>query len=154
MGDDDRQGMVLSASDQVRELFDQQRLAVLATPETHRPYLSLMAFAASSDLTTLVVATSKRTRKYHNLVVDGRVSLLMDNRSNRAVDFHAAFSVTALGTAEEVPPEERPSFRELFLAKHPHLSDFVDHPDSALIRIRIETYIVVSRFQEVLEFSV
>jgi general stress protein 26 len=153
MSDDDRQGMVFSSRNQVRELFDRQRLAVLATPEIHRPYLSLMAFAATPDLTTLVVATSKKTRKYHNLMADGRVSLLMDNRSNRALDFQEAFSVTALGTAEEVSPGERPPFRELFLAKHPHFSGFVDDPDSALIKIKIENYIVVSRFQEVLEFQ-
>jgi hypothetical protein len=50
--------MVFGSTNQVRELFDQQRLAVWATPETHRPYLSLVAFAATPDLTTLVVATS------------------------------------------------------------------------------------------------
>ncbi len=154
MSDDNRQGRVFNAKNQVRELFARQRLAVLATPEIHRPYLSLMAFAATPDLKTLVVATSKITRKYHNLMADGRVSLLMDNRSNRAVDFQEAFSVTALGAAEEVSPEERPAFRKLFLSKHPHLSAFVDAPDSALIKIRTENYIVVSQFQEVLEFQV
>jgi general stress protein 26 len=154
VSDNNRQGVVLGAKNRVRELFDRQRLAVLATPEARRPYLSLMAFAATPDLTTLVVATSKKTRKYDNLMADGRVSLLMDNRSNQAVDFQEAFSVTALGAAEEVSPEERPAFRKLFLSKHPHLSDFVDDPDSALIKVKIENYIVVSRFQEVLEFQV
>ena len=50
--------MVFGSTNQVRELFDPQRLAVLATPETRRPYLSLMAFAATPDLSALVVATS------------------------------------------------------------------------------------------------
>ena len=58
LSDDDRRGMVFGSTNQVRELFDPQRPGVLATPETHRPYLSLMAFAATPDLTTLVVATS------------------------------------------------------------------------------------------------
>jgi hypothetical protein len=58
MSDKDLQRTVFSSRDQVRELFDRQRLAVLATPETHRPYLRLMAFAATPDLTTLVVAPS------------------------------------------------------------------------------------------------
>jgi heme iron utilization protein len=154
VSDDNLQARVLNSKNQVRELFARQGLAVLATAEVQRPYLSLMAFAATPDLTTLVVTTSQKTRKYHNLMADGRVSLLMDNRSNRAVDFQEAFSVSALGTAQEVSPEERPSFRKLFLAKHPHLSAFVDAPDSALIKIKITNYIVVSRFQEVLEFQV
>ena len=34
MSDDDRQGMVFGSRNRVRELFDRQRLAVLATPET------------------------------------------------------------------------------------------------------------------------
>jgi hypothetical protein len=50
--------MVFSSKNRAREFFDRQRLAVLATPETHHPYLSLMAIAATPDLTTLVVATS------------------------------------------------------------------------------------------------
>jgi nitroimidazol reductase NimA-like FMN-containing flavoprotein (pyridoxamine 5'-phosphate oxidase superfamily) len=154
MSDDDRQGMVFSSNSRVRELCDQQPLAVMATSEPHRPLLSLMAFAATPDLKTLVVVTSKKTRKYLNLMTDGRVSLLMDNRSNRPVDFQEACSITALGTAEEVSPEERPPWRELFLAKHPHLSGFVDDSDSALIKIAIERYIVVSRFQDVQEFPV
>ena len=43
-------------------LFDRQRLAVLATPETHthRPYLRLMAFAATPALTILVMAALGR----------------------------------------------------------------------------------------------
>jgi len=58
MSDDNRQRMVFGSRNRVRELFDPQRPGVLATPETHRPYLSRMAFAATPDLTTLVVATS------------------------------------------------------------------------------------------------
>jgi nitroimidazol reductase NimA-like FMN-containing flavoprotein (pyridoxamine 5'-phosphate oxidase superfamily) len=153
MSDNELQAMVFSAKNQVRNLFDQQRLTVLATQETDRPYLSLMAFAATPDLKTLVVVTSKKTRKYHNLIARRRVCLLIDNRSNQAADFQEALSVTALGSAEEVSPEARTPFLKLFVGKHPHLADFAGDPDSALVKIKMETYIVVNRFQEVLEFQ-
>jgi heme iron utilization protein len=39
----------------------------------------------------------------------------------------------------------------LHLAKHPHLKDFVNSPSCALCEVRVRTFFVVTRFQNVLE---
>ena len=46
--------------------------------------------------------------------------------------------------------EEKDVFLSLYLGKHPHLEDFVMSPSCALVRVVINTYVVVSRFQHVM----
>lgn len=138
----------------LQELFKSQRSAALATQQEGQPYLSLMAFAFSPDLTHLIVVTDRHTRKYANLMAESRVALLIDNRSNVPADTEEAMAVTVLGRAAEALPEERQSFLLLFLAKHPHLEAFANSPTSALIKVKVDTYVVVQRFQEVREISI
>jgi len=135
----------------VQELLETQRSAVLATQQAGQPYLSLMAFAVTPDLTTIIVATDRHTRKYVNLVAEHRVALLIDNRSNTPADTREAVAVTVLGQAMEAPPEEREGFLRLFLDRHPQLEDFATSATCALIAVRVSTYIMVQRFGEVQE---
>ena len=136
------------------DLLASQRSAVLATQEDGRPYCSLMAFAAAEDLHNLIIATLRATRKYANLAMEPRVSLLVDNRSNQAADTQAALAVTVMGVATEVDPAARDPLEQIFLAKHPHLEDFVRSPDCAIIRIQVEKYYLVRKFQEVVELAI
>jgi len=144
--------------DQIREilleLFSSQKLGVLGTHQTGQPYGSLVAFAATSDLKNLVFATTRATRKFANLRADSRISMVIDNRSNRVADFRKAVAVTALGRAKEVKGRERKKIAKMFLAKHPHLKEFVDSPTCALVKIRVGVYYVVWRFQNVFEWRV
>jgi nitroimidazol reductase NimA-like FMN-containing flavoprotein (pyridoxamine 5'-phosphate oxidase superfamily) len=138
----------------VQELLRTQRLAVLATlmsDQLGRPYSNLIAFAATADLKEILFATTRATRKFANLTGDPRVSLLMDNRSNQETDFGEASAVTVLGTAGEVLGPERDGCLHLFLKKHPYLEEFVSAPTCALIRVKVEKFIMVTQFQEVRE---
>jgi nitroimidazol reductase NimA-like FMN-containing flavoprotein (pyridoxamine 5'-phosphate oxidase superfamily) len=136
------------------KLLHSQPLAVLATQNQGQPYASLVAFASSDDLKSLYFATTRSTRKYANLSVDSRVAMLVDNRSNKTSDFRWAMAATATGTAEEVDSHERENALDRYLAKHPHLSDFVHSPTCALCKIRVQTFFVVTRFQSVVEVHV
>jgi heme iron utilization protein len=135
----------------VQELLNSQRLAVLSTQMSGRPYSNLIAFAATDDLKEILFATTRATRKFANLTEDPRVSLLIDNRSNQETDFGEASAMTVLGTAREVLGPERDSCRQLFLKKHPYLEEFVSAPTCALIRVKVEKFIMVTQFQEVRE---
>jgi len=135
----------------VRDLLDTQRLAVLSTQMSGRPYSNLIAFAASGDLKDIVFATPRASRKYANLIAEPRVSLLIDNRSNQEADFGQASAVTVLGTAEEVLELDREKYLQFYLQKHPYLEVFVNAPTCAFIRVKVEKFIMVTRFQEVRE---
>lgn len=150
----DREMITAEMQLQLRALMATQRLAVLATQSDEQPYCSLVAFVASADLKHLFFATARHTRKYANLADHSRVALLVDNRSGEETDFHEAMAATVVGEAEEVAEEGLVSARALYLAKHPHLADFVDSPTCALLRVNVQTYYVVTRFQQVVEYHV
>jgi hypothetical protein len=135
----------------LRRLLDSQLLGVLGTHHGGEPYTSLVGFAATDDLASLLFATGKATRKHANLVADARASMLIDNRTNRPVDFTEASAATAVGVVETIDPEQRHDFDRVFLAKHPHLEAFVRSPSCVLLRLRVSVYMVVTRFQHVIE---
>jgi heme iron utilization protein len=138
----------------IRTLFRTQKLAVLSTHSSGQPYASLVAFVVSEDLKHLYFATARTTRKFQNLDADPRVAMLMDSRSNLESDIHGAVAVTATGTACEIAGREKDEGVRLYLTKHPYLQDFVQAESCALIRMSVQTYYLVSRFQQVMELHV
>lgn len=141
---------------EIAELLLSQKLAVLATQSSEgSAYASLIAFAATDDLQKIVFATPKATRKFANIKHNPKVSLLVDNRSNREKDFHDAQAVTVMGTADwiesDTPPNELIS---LYLSNHPYLEEFLHSPSTAFIIISVRSYYLVSRFQEVMELHI
>jgi nitroimidazol reductase NimA-like FMN-containing flavoprotein (pyridoxamine 5'-phosphate oxidase superfamily) len=138
----------------MRELFESQKLAVLGTQNQGQPYANLIAFVASDDLKNLFFVTARATRKYANIEADARVTVLIDSRSNQDSDFSQAAAVTATGTAKEVTGSRRDEVLAVYLAKHPMLEEFVRSPTCALLRVEVQTYYLVRRFQNVMELHV
>ena len=136
---------------QLTGLFSTQKFAVLSTNQQGQPYSNLVAFVSDRDLKTHYFATTRATRKFANISSDSRVSLLMDSRSNRSTDFADAVAVTAVGRTEEVTRDERDPVLDKYLAKHPELKDFVLSPTCALMKVTVDTYFIVNRFQNVQE---
>jgi nitroimidazol reductase NimA-like FMN-containing flavoprotein (pyridoxamine 5'-phosphate oxidase superfamily) len=90
--------------EKISSLLSSQQLAVLSTQREGQPYSSLIAFAFTSDLANIVVASGKSTRKHQNLIQESRVSLLIDHRFNSENDFHAAMAVTVIRKALLIDP--------------------------------------------------
>jgi len=137
----------------IQNLLRTQRLAVLSTLMSGRPYSNLVAFAATEDLKDILFATTRATRKFANVTAEPRVSLLIDNRNNEETDFGETSAVTVLGAAAEVLGPERAQYLKIYLEKHPYLMEFVSAPTCALIKVKVERFIMVTRFQEVREIS-
>ncbi|MFH0916317.1 MAG: pyridoxamine 5'-phosphate oxidase family protein [bacterium] len=136
----------------VKELLASQKFAVLSTESETGPYSSLIAFWAAEDLSHVVFATMRATRKFNYLATHPRVALLFDNRSNRDIDVRQAMAVTATGTARELTEDgARAAASGEFLAKHPHLASFVTSPGCSFVRVDVDTYYVVTHFQSVVE---
>jgi heme iron utilization protein len=133
----------------VRTLLASQRFAVLSTQEKDHPYMNLVAFAETGDLRTILFATTRATRKYGNITAKSGVALLVDNRSNEVADIREAKAVTIIGTACEVSESLRERLDRVYLEKQPHMEEFLSSPTTALIKVDVESYIVVSRFQNV-----
>jgi nitroimidazol reductase NimA-like FMN-containing flavoprotein (pyridoxamine 5'-phosphate oxidase superfamily) len=135
----------------IRELLESQRLAVLSTQGKEQPYSNLVAFGVTPDLQYLIFATTRATRKYENLSKHPPVSILIDNRTNETADFAEAAAVTVLGRASEVQGDERSQLLKTYLNRHPYLESFATSPNCALFAVKVERYIMVTRFQDVRE---
>ncbi len=135
----------------IKQMLDSQRLAVLATQGEGRPYGSLVAFAATEDIKNLLFATTRVTRKYANLLKNRGVTMVIDTRTNQTADFADAAAVTVLGDVEEIADHHQQELAGIYLDKHPYLREFVESPTTALLRVDVKTYIMVSRFQNVQE---
>ena len=134
-------------------MLQSQHLAVLSTTGAGgAPYSNLVSFAALGT-GRLLFATTRATRKYANLTADARVALLVDSRRNEEADFHEALAATALGTAVELTGEEREKGIAAYIVKFPFLEEFARSPSCALFRVTVERYIVVTKFQNVIEVS-
>jgi heme iron utilization protein len=146
----------VESEEQARQLLEEllvsQRFAVLSTQSGAGPYASLIAFWTPEDLSQVVFATMRQTRKFSYLLASPEVALLFDNRSNRDADVQEAMAVTATGTAAELTDESARAFASTrFLAKHPQLTSFIAAPGCALVSVAVDTYYVVTQFQSVVE---
>lgn len=135
----------------IRTLFDSESLAVLSTQKEGHPYASLVAFATTPDMQKILFLTPSFTRKFDNLTASPRVAVLINNSRNRTDDFYSAVAVTALGSAEPLRGEGRGKYLDMFLKRHPHLTEFASAPTTELIGVTVDKYIKVSRFQDVTE---
>jgi nitroimidazol reductase NimA-like FMN-containing flavoprotein (pyridoxamine 5'-phosphate oxidase superfamily) len=135
----------------VQRLFAKQRLACLATSGARQPHTSLVAFAATDDLEAILFATAKSSRKYVCLKANDRVSMLIDDRTNRITDFKKGTAVTVVGRAEELDTDRGNRYLKLYTKRHPYLEEFVESQQSSLFRIEVATYRLVTRFQQVEE---
>ena len=139
---------------QLRELLEDQRLAVISTRTGDQPYSNLICFAATNDLKHILFATTRATRKYANLMKESQIALLVDNRSHGLVDPFRALALTALGKAVELKGTESAQALSIYIARHPHMQEFASSPSTALFRMNVEKYILVRRFQDVMELQV
>jgi len=136
----------------IKSLLESQRFAALATADQAQPYLFLMAFAATDDLGKIVLVTKRDTVKFAHLQSNRCVALLIDNRENRDEDTQEAVAITVIGEAQECGGNEAKNLRDLYLAKHPYLADFAKSSSCAIVQVRVRSYQVVRKFQEVVEW--
>jgi nitroimidazol reductase NimA-like FMN-containing flavoprotein (pyridoxamine 5'-phosphate oxidase superfamily) len=141
-------------AERIGHLLDEQQYGVLCTQGGGQPYGSLVAFASTDDLQSVVFATPVTTRKFRLLSDCDHVALLIDSRARSTEDMMAIEAVTATGRAARVQPgPEFERWANLLTSRHPHLAPFVKAPTSAVFLVTIYRYFHVSRFQEVRQWS-
>ena len=147
----DKQKQVLA---QIKTIFDSQAFAVLSTQREDQPYASLVAFAATNTLDQILFLTPRTTRKYDNLTRNPKVAVLISNHQNNPDDTHKAVCVTATSKAVTVKNKQKSELLHLITERHPHLKSFSTDPATALVCVRVDTFFVVSQFQDVIKIKV
>lgn len=130
-----------------RKLCTQQKFAVVATQNDTEAYTSLVAFSATKDLSCLIFATLRQTRKFTNIKKNPKISMLIDNRENLSSDVKNAISITVVGTAYEIKDDIQ-RFIDILLKKHPYLTEFIQNKNCALIGLSVENFFIARQFQQ------
>lgn len=134
----------------LRRLAAREGFAALATNSAEGPQLSLVAFAVTPDLCEACFATPKNTKKYRNILADGRVALLLDSRGKKGIMGAEALSLS--GRARVVGRgNRRDELAAHILARHPDLEEFLKAPQTAIVSIDLERASHVEHFQVVSE---
>ena len=135
----------------IKELLNRQSLAVLATNAGSSPYTSLVGFLVSQDLKEIYFATLTNTHKYHNIIQNRQISLLIDSRTNKDNDFQDASAITILGSAAAISGTKLPMIKSVYLNKFSYLRDFINNSQCAVVRVAVSKYILVQNFKEAYE---
>lgn len=139
--------------EKIKVVLNTQLFGVLATNGIDYPYCTMVGFASSEDYSEIIFATIRDTRKYKNLNKESRVSILIDTRTNNIIDIQDAVALTVLGNAFEINDDQYKEYQSLLLRKHPYLREFIVTPNCAIIKVIIDKYILVSKFQNVIELE-
>jgi hypothetical protein len=131
-------------------LNKRQKHAVLATDFGGQPYTSLVAFALTPDCSGLIFSTPKKTTKYKNILINSKVSVLIDTRKNSVKSYLESEAITILGTALSFRKGKNlDAMASVLLAKHPELKGFVSSASTALIHVVFDRVIHAGQFQSV-----
>ena len=138
--------------EEIKDLFKSQRFAVVATSNGGHPYTNIVSFSYTDDLKSILFVTKRNTRKYMNINIEPRTSVLVDNRKNSPRDINEACSVTILGNSREVQFDKEQKLKR-FLELHPYMLNFTKDTNCALIEVIANRFIYVRNFQDVLEIE-
>ena len=116
--------------EEMKILAREKNMCVLATLTGSKPYCSLMAYVTNNSCTEIYMVTHRQTRKYQNLIRNPDVSLLIDTRDKSPPS--AARAMTVAGVFQKIKdPTKGKKVRRKLLSAHPHLIEFMGHPESS-----------------------
>jgi nitroimidazol reductase NimA-like FMN-containing flavoprotein (pyridoxamine 5'-phosphate oxidase superfamily) len=128
--------------DEMKKLVKEKNMCVLATIAGNKPYCSLMAYAANENCTEIYMATHRSTQKFRNLIENPAVSLMIDTREAFPRSIAQALTVNGECTLiEDTPKKEQ--VQSKLTAVHPHLKDFVKHPENEILLVRIQSFLLL-----------
>lgn len=127
----------------IGDVFQTNNLAVLATEGNGQPHASLVAITPVDDFVHLIFATYRNTRKYNNLINNGKVAILFENRYINNLNEQKTTALTAFGYANELNKVEYEMAMQTHLLKHPTQDSFLSSTDCAIFRVVVNAYQLV-----------
>jgi nitroimidazol reductase NimA-like FMN-containing flavoprotein (pyridoxamine 5'-phosphate oxidase superfamily) len=129
--------------DRVKAFLKEKDMCVLATTREGRPHCSLMAYVTDEAAEWIYMVTRRTTTKYTNLLFNEQVSLLVDNRcEGLPADRGKIQALTVHGVFHAVEKQEtRKKILKKLLARHPHMREFLSHPEAEIISVRANSFL-------------
>jgi nitroimidazol reductase NimA-like FMN-containing flavoprotein (pyridoxamine 5'-phosphate oxidase superfamily) len=133
--------------EKIRSFVRNKNVCVLSTVSDNKPYCSLMAYITDDICKEIYMVTHKNTTKFNNLQKNPLVSLLIDSRETQprsnaqALTIEGVFIPLADGNKKQ-------KIRDRMLKSFPHMKDFIHHPESEFIRIKINSFLLLEGLTE------
>jgi nitroimidazol reductase NimA-like FMN-containing flavoprotein (pyridoxamine 5'-phosphate oxidase superfamily) len=106
-----------------------------------------MAYVTDENCEEIYMVTLRNTQKYKNLTENPAVSLLIDTREKSPRS--EAKALTVAGEYSKIESEEkRKKVQTRLLAVHPHLTDFMNHPEAEILCIEISSFLMLKGLQD------
>ena len=126
----------------MQALAREKKICVLATITDNKPYCSLMAYVTNRACTEIYMVTHRQTQKFENLLANPAVSLLIDTRDTSPRS--EARAMTVEGIFKKITdPDKALKVRQKLLSAHPHLKEFMGHPEAEVIQIKIKSFLLL-----------
>ena len=123
-------------------LVRKKNVCVLSTVSDNKPYCSLMAYITDGTCKEIYMVTHKNTTKFNNLQKNPSVSLLIDSRETQPRSNAQALTIDGV-FIPLIDENKKQNIRDRMLGSFPHMKDFIHHPESELIRIKINSFLLL-----------
>ncbi|MBC7356751.1 MAG: hypothetical protein H5U09_11250 [Desulfomicrobiaceae bacterium] len=130
-------------------LMGAERSAVLALCHEGRPRCFQMAVALEAEGRRVYLATSQDSSKYSMLLACPWVCLFFSTARNRDSDPQHAATLEVQGVIEPVAGAHKLQARQLLVARHGALEQFLCNPGTRILAVRMTRLVLTERFQQV-----
>jgi nitroimidazol reductase NimA-like FMN-containing flavoprotein (pyridoxamine 5'-phosphate oxidase superfamily) len=137
----------------VAALLNQQVQCVLATLNDKEQALHLMAYAISTELDEIYLASLESTQKVTNMRANPNVTCLWDNRTGNNADHTAGLAMSGFGRARELTGEYARLARSLLLQRNATLQELLSDPTVVIFSLRINRYQWVEGYTRVIIYE-
>ena len=131
----------------MKNFVKQKNICVLSTISGNKPYCSLMAYITDITCEEIYMVTHKNTTKFNNLQKNPSVSLLIDSRETQPRSKAQALTIDGV-FIPLTDEDKKQNIRDRMLESFPHMKDFIHHPESELIRIKINSFLLLDGLTE------
>ncbi len=141
---------VQEVKDTIQNVLQNQKYGVYNTVRNEQPHSALVGFAATPDLSKIIILTNRNTRKYINTQLHHKVTLFISTTTNDPKDLDEAIAVSIIGSAEvgeKLKSETIAEYRSYFLEKNAYMKDLAE-AISDIIVITVDTFELTKSFQK------
>ena len=128
--------------EKMKELVRKKNICVFSTVSGNKPYCSLMVYITDVTCEEIYMVTHKNTTKFNNLQKNPLVSLLIDSRETQPRSNAQALTISGV-FIPLIDENKKQKIRDRMLESFPHMKDFIHHPESELIRIKINSFLLL-----------
>ena len=128
--------------EKMKNFVRKKNICVLSTISGNKPYCSLMAYITDATCKEVYMVTHKNTTKFNNLQKNPWVSLLIDSRETKPRSNAQALTINGV-FVPLLDEGKKQNIRDKMLESFPHMKEFIHHPESELIRIKINSLLLL-----------